>query len=317
MNPTNFRSGYIYIFLCCITNAVSFVFMSHLNKTHNEMLSIFMTFGYAILIFNLFNIKNIRKIYRLVFQNKIMLLRMNIITLLNWLSTFMILRYFDPATAFCLIIGVLTVTVFFISTPLNQLKRNKHLGASVLLVLVSMALVIYQYYLHRDLSTLQTKNMLFGIAWCLLCGITGAFIGFSSEAMGKVSFSITQILATRFYFLALFGGIAILLTHQEAIHIDWGYYLLSSVIIVFFPLLMFQAAIRELGTMLVSLLEPFSPVFTYILQVAVGDYQFHMGTILILLLLSAAIVWFVRIEQNIRNKKIDAELNNCATNVSI
>lgn len=303
MNQNNFRFGYAYIFLCCLTNAISFVFISHLNKTHDEMLSIFMTFGYAIVIFNLFNFKNLKAIYSNVLRNKMVLLRMNLVTLLNWSSTFMALRYLDPATALCLILGIVTVTIFFISTPLRQLRANKHLGLSVLLVLLSMGLIIQQYTVSNS-GALDLHHTMLGVAWCALCGITGAFIGMSSEAMGKAGFSVTQILATRFYLLTLVSGLAFLLLHHHGvIAMDWKYYFLSSIVIVFFPLLMYQLAIRELGTLLVSLLEPFSPVFTYVLQVAVGDYHFHMMTISLLILLSAAIVWFVRIEQNIRNQR--------------
>lgn len=299
----NFNLGYACILLCCCATAVSLVFISHMNKTHNTMLSIFMTFTYAILIFNVINFNKIRYIYTLVFQNKKTLLRMNVITLLNWLGTFMALRYLDPATTLSLILGILSVTIFLISTPIHKFKSNKHLCFSVLLVLFSMGLVIKQN-IALNPGEAHLHNMLHGLAWCALDGITGAFIGTSSEAMGKVGFSVTQILATRFYFLAIFGGVVFLFTnHAPIVAIDWKYYLLSSVVVVFFPLLMYQTAIRELGTLLVSLIEPFSPVLAYILQVIVGDYHFNIIMITLLLLSCMAIIWFVRIEQKIQGKK--------------
>src|SRR5579871_12538 len=95
-NPT---VGYISIFLCCLTTAVSLVFISHLNKTHDQMLSIAITFSYAALLFNLFNIKNIISIYSAVLKNFKLILRMNVVTLFNWISSFMSLNYLDPATA--------------------------------------------------------------------------------------------------------------------------------------------------------------------------------------------------------------------------
>ena len=298
----NFNLGYACIFLCCCATAVSLVFISHMNKTHNTMLSIFMTFSYATLIFNLINFKKIRHIYSLVLQNKKILLRMNIVTLFNWLGTFMALRYLDPATALCVILGILSVTIFLISTPLHKFKSNKHLCFSVLLVLFSMGLVIKQN-IALNPGEAHLYNLMHGLAWCALDGVTGAFIGMSSEAMGKAGFSVTQILATRFYLLTLVGGVVFLFMNHGPIVIDWKYYLLSSLLIVFFPLLMYQTAIRELGTLLVSLLEPFSPVLAYILQVVIGDYRFNVIMISLLLLSCLAIVWFVRIEQAIQRKK--------------
>src|SRR3990167_10375673 len=199
MNRTkNFNFGYASIFLCCCATAVSLVFISHMNKTHNTMLSIFMTFAYATLIFNVINFKNLRYIYTLVFLNKKVLLQMNLVTLFNWLSTFMALRYLDPATALCLILGILSVTIFLISTPFHKFKLNKHLCFSVLFVLFSMVLVIRQN-IALNPGEAHLHNLMHGLAWCALDGVTGAFIGMSSEAMGKAGFSVTQILATRFY----------------------------------------------------------------------------------------------------------------------
>ena len=298
---TNFGWGYIYILSCCLTNAISLVFISHLNKTHNEMLSIFMTFGYATIIFNLINIKKIPALYGSVFRNKKVLFQMNFFTLLNWLSTFMSLRYLDPATMICINLGILSITIFLISTPLSKLKENKHLGFSVLLVLFSMGLIIQQHI--NTMPQVDLAMIVPGVLWCVLGGVTGAFIGLSSEAMGRAQFSITEILATRFYLLTFVGGIAFIFVHPTAIVIDWKYYFLASFVIVFFPLLMYQAAIRELGTLIVSLLEPFSPVVTYVLQVVIGDYRFNMLTIALLTLACMAMVWFMRVEQNIKRAK--------------
>ena len=295
----NFNLGYACIFLCCFATAISLVFISHMNKTHNIMLSIFMTFAYATIIFNVINFKNLRYIYTLVFLNKKVLLQMNLVTLFNWLSTFMALRYLDPATTLCLILGILSVTIFLISTSFHKFISNKHLCFSVLLVLFSMVLVIRQNIALNPEEN-HFHNIMLGLAWCILGGVMGAFIGTSSEAMGKVGFSVTQILATRFYLLTLVGGVVFLFMNHGSIVIDWKYYLLSSLLIVFFPLLMYQTAIRELGTLLVSLLEPFSPVLAYILQVAIGDYRFNIVMVSLLLFSCLAIGYFVRIEQSIQ-----------------
>lgn len=299
----NYRLGYGYMALCCLANAISFVFIAHLNKSHDEMMSIFLTFGYAIIIFNLISFKKIRSLYRSVFRNSKVVFNMNFVTLVNWFSTFMSLNYFDPATTLCVILGVLSVTIFFISISLHKLRENKHLGLGVLLVLVSMGLIINQYL--SNASQLYVQNVALGSFWCVLSGVTGAFIGMSSETMGKAGFSIIQILATRFYLLTIVSGIVFFFIVRHApIIIDWKYYFISSLAIVFFPLLMYQSAIRELGTLLVSLVEPFSPVLTYILQISIGDYRFNFLTITLLILASAAVVWLLRIEQNVAREKI-------------
>ena len=292
------KTGYICILLTCFANAISFVFISQLTKTHNAFLGIFMTFSYALIIFNLIQLKKLPKLYSTVFSNKKVLLQMNFVTLINWLSTFMSLRYLDPATALCINLGVLSITIFLISTPMSKLKANKNLGASVLLVLLSLGLIVRQYMQNFPITS-PSSHLGLGLFWCIIGGISGACIGLASEAMGKAGFTVTGILATRFYLLIVVSAVALLFFHSATPilqEIDWKYYLLSSVVIVFIPLLMYQIAIRELGTMIVSLLEPFSPVLTYILQISIGYGRFNLLTLIFLVLASAAVVWFVRIE---------------------
>ncbi|TAK76075.1 MAG: DMT family transporter [Gammaproteobacteria bacterium] len=296
---SNYNIGYVSIFLCCVANAVSLVFISNLNKTHDQMLSIFMTFGYATLLFNLFNFKKIPSLYFSVAKNFKLLLKMNIVTLFNWLSSFLALSYIDPATAICVILGVVSVTIFVMSIPRRKAAENKHLAMCVFLILISMALIIKQY---TSMNTLHANsNMaIVGITCCIISGVSGAFIGVSSESMGQAGFSVSQILATRFYLLVIVSGTIFFFSKSHAsLVIDWKYYLLASLLIVFFPLIMYQTAIRTLGTLMVSLLEPFTPVITYFLQVLTGGYQFNLLTVILLAIASGSIIWLARAEQNV------------------
>lgn len=303
--------GYISIFLCCLTSAVSFVFISHLNKSHDQMLSIAVTFSYATILFNLFNIKNIITLYSSVFKNFKLIFRMNVMTLLNWVSSFMSLNYLDPATSFCIILSVISITLFIILTPLNKIKENKHLLFSLLLIMGSMVLIVKQHI--ETTSFADRKMIIIGVAWCVLGGISGALIGTSSEGMGKAGFSVTKILATRFYLLIIVSLIAFyLIPHTTPVVIDWKYYLLSSLIIVIFPLVMYQTAIKSLGSLIVSLLEPFTPVITYLLQILVGDYKFNFLTVFLLTISSGAIIWFVKMEQGTSKAKMRLDLKNKA-----
>lgn len=290
--------GYFSIFMCCLATAISFVFIGYLNKTHNPMLSIAVTFGYAILLFNLLNFKKFFQLYTLVVHNFRLLVRMNFLTFLNWLSSFMTLNYLDPATALCIILSIVTITLFFMYTPFNQIKNNKHLVYSILLILMSMSLIIKN---HIDIVSLKNMKVnMFGLLWCFVGGVSGAFIGTHSEKMGNAGFSVTQILATRFYLLTIMGLVGFyLIPHHMPVIIEWKYYLISSFIIVIFPLLMYQTAIAALGSLIVSLLEPFTPVFTYFLQITVADYKFNWITVSLLLFSSVAIISFVKIEQGL------------------
>lgn len=297
-NPT---LGYIFILLTCVTNAVSFVFIANLNQTHNELLSLAATFGYATIVFNLINFRHIRPLYRLVANNFALFVKMNLVTYLSWLAAFYALNYLDPATVVCLCFGLIAVANFFIITPINRFKESQHLILCALFILLSMGLLISQYLTGSIHSVRET---LLGVAWCMVSGFFGGFIGIYSVQMGNVGFTITQILATRFQILVIASLAAFLFTTQHtSIIIDWKYYFLASFLVVFLPLLTYQAAIKALGALLVSFLEPFTPIITYFLQIAVANYQFNPMRFCLLILTCIAIIWFVRIEHKMLSRQ--------------
>lgn len=302
---TNSSVGYLYIFLCCVTNAVSFVFIAHLARHHNEMLSIALIFGYATILFTLFNYNKLNQLFKLVTNNKRVLLNLNISTLFTWFGSFLALKYLDPATALCIGLGLIAITNFLILTPINKFRENKHLLLCILFILLSMLLVIFQH--ANTLLHANMKNLYMGLAWITLAGISGGFIGVNSEKMVKVGFSATQVLATRFYLLTILGALLWVFTkHGVPVVIDWKYYFISSLIIVFFPLFMYHIAIKALGSILISFAEPITPVFAYFLQVIVGGYKFNLLTIILLSLACVSIVYLLRIEQKISiNKNIN------------
>lgn len=290
--------GYIFIALCCISNAISFVFIAHINKSYDEMLSIVMVFSYATLLFNLFNFKCLGSLYRNLSKNYMAALLMNVATLFNWVGSFLSLSYIDPATAICINLSTVAITTFFIWIPFNKIQQNKHLLLAILLIIGSMILIINQHastVMHSNL-----KAIALGVGYSVASGIAGGFVGIYSEKLSKSGFSVSQILATRFYLLIIVCGIILAFTAaHEVIAIDWKFYFLSSIIIVFFPLVMYQAAIKALGSLIVSIVEPFTPVITYFIQISVGGYQLNWLTVLLLLIASGSVIWLIRLEQNL------------------
>jgi drug/metabolite transporter (DMT)-like permease len=295
--------GYAAILTCCVASAVSNVFIFNMNKSHNVMLSIAMIFAYATIIFTLLNIRNLPSFYRRYVNNLGTLFKMNVVTVFNWMGTFMALQYIDPASVACISLGLTAVANFVILTPLSRYKHQLHLLLCMVCILVSMALIVVQHTLAA--SEHLGPHVWRGIIWAVVGGLVGGYIGVFSEKLGQAEFSVTQILATRFQLLVLVGIVGLLTTHQQvAIHIDWRFYLLSSLIVVFLPLFMYQTAIKLLGSIQTALLEPFAPVITYFLQVIVfGQFIFNALSLILLVLLSGLIIWFVSIEQRLVRKR--------------
>lgn len=291
-NRSGFLLGYVCIFFYCLANGFAFVFISHINKTHNDMLNMVMVFSYATLIFNLLNVKNIQTLYQNVGKNFRLIVLMNIATLFNWLGSFLSLNYIDPATALCINLAMGPITTFFVLTPFKKIEDNKNILLAILSVLIGMLLIIRQQWSASVYES--THHVYLGVLCSVLGGIAGGFVGICSEKISKAGFSVRQILATRFYLLILVCLITLFFTAKGNIFssIDWKFYLFSSLLIVMVPLVMYQQAIKALGSLMVSLFIPFAPIFAYFLQVMVGGYRFNIFTVIFLLLVCCSVIWF-------------------------
>ncbi|MCD6047065.1 MAG: EamA/RhaT family transporter [Gammaproteobacteria bacterium] len=263
------------------------------------MLNIVMVFSYATLIFNLLSVKNIGTLYSNANKNFKLLFLMNIATLFNWLGSFLSLNYIDPATALCINLSMGPITTFFVLTPLRKIEENKHILFAIFFVLIGMLLIIKQQW--NTSAYESTKHIYLGVLFSVLGGIAGGFVGICSERISKAGFSVKHILATRFYLLILVCGIALFFTTKGNVFsdIDWKFYLFSSLIIVMFPLVMYQTAIKALGSLIVSLFIPFAPIFAYFLQIMVGSYRFNFFTAILLLLVCCGVIWFARLRQRL------------------
>lgn len=295
--------GYLYLLICCAASAYSFVFIADLNTTHNTMLSLILTFGYATILFTLFNIKKLPELWRLVIVNFKALFFLNLATLFSWLGTFVALKYIAPSTSIAIGFGLIAVTNFLIYTPFKQFKSNSHLVLCVSLILLSMVLIAWQYI--HSATHLSNHDLFWGLFWSVLAGVIGGFVGINSEKLSHAGFSATQVLATRFYLIIIVaaGGFWLFPSSMPT-HIDWHYYLLATLIVVIVPLFMYHIAIKELGSLLVSFVEPFTPVITFLLQITLLHYRFNLVSLLLLCLSSLTVMWLVSIEHRLAKQKV-------------
>jgi len=288
--PQGQSIGYLCTFLYCVVSGISFVFIVHINKVHNEMLSIILVFSLATILFNLLNCRKIKVVYRKVSNHWALVLKLNLATLFNWLGSFLSLNYLDPATALCINLAMAPITTFLMLTPLKKIYENKSIVYAIFLIIIGMLLIIQQQ--QHNMNSFSTT--LLGVLLSVVGGVAGGFVGLYSEKMNKAAFSISQILAIRFYILIIICGIILMSTAPINVlaEIDWNLYLLSSLLIVILPLIMYQGAIKTLGSMSVSLFIPLAPIFAYFISVWVGNILFNFTMLILLLGVCFCIIWF-------------------------
>ena len=300
-------NGYIYIVFYCLFNAFSFVFISVVGNTHGQAQSIVYVFTLGLLLFNLLNISNLKILYTKTIEYFRPVIGLNVTTAISWAASFYALKFIDPATMLCIAMATIPITTFFIMTPLEAYKSSITTILSIGFVVISMLLII-----HENINYSGAKNASFifsvGVLISIIGGVFGAAIGTYSEQLHKAKFNVKEILAIRFYFLILFGLIVAIATHRFQFNFQTlKLFSLSTVIIVILPLVIYQKAIQHLGSLTVSILIPFTPILAYFMQLVLHQYQFHIGTLMAILLCCVAmgILNVVRYKQ-IKIKKTKA-----------
>jgi len=282
--------GYMYVLFYCVFNAYSFVFISTLGDTHAQSLSIVTIFSLGLLLFNLLNIMKLGTLYKKLSRNLFPVVGINITSAASWLACFYALRFIDPASMLCIAMAIIPLTTLFMSTPLRLYKNNLPIIFSIVVVIFSMAIIINQNILNLG-SHSSGFYFFIGVIISIVGGIFGGAIGIYSERLHKANFTVSEILAVRFYFLIIVAVAVALFSHSfNAMHwSDLKIYSFSAVIVIILPLVIYQKAISHLGSMVVSVLIPFTPILAYFMQLMIRQYPFHLGVLLSILLCSLTI----------------------------
>ena len=77
-----------FILLYCLTTALSTIFISHVEQTIHPLIFAFYTFFVAGLFFSALNIRKLSALKRMILQEKKLILLINIISAIMWLSFF-------------------------------------------------------------------------------------------------------------------------------------------------------------------------------------------------------------------------------------
>ena len=200
MNDSKSLLGILYALTYCVVTSTSLMLVCHLESTIPAALCAFLTFAIVTLAFNIFNITNMKKLYRFTLENPKSFLFLNTLSFFIWASVFFALKYINP---------ILTITIYMAISPLCVLlftnkardlsfTGTKGLLSASLAALIVVCITLLSYHYRSDSSSI---SFLIGVTLSFIAGISGSVYSVYSKKTLNNKLSASQILSLRFYML--------------------------------------------------------------------------------------------------------------------
>ncbi|KKD00462.1 DMT family transporter [Photobacterium halotolerans] len=275
---------YKEIIAFCIFFALSFVFMSRVVKSVDPIVSTFITYGLAAIFFFSVNVRSRKLILDILLNNKKLIFKINLSTLINTLLAFYVVLYISP---------IAYIMVFFSGLSFfNALHHHRAISnLEKVMNIVALALAISISFL---ISNAEVYDTLVGLCLTLISTLFGAFyMRESAHLHQETGISASQILAIRFFMvITLCGVYSIFSIGQYGISIH-DLALLSVIAITgcIVPMFLMQKSIKKLGAKVTAQFTPLTPILCLIFMTLVENERFSVLEVSLTLLMALAMLY--------------------------
>ena len=291
MNIQDQTKGYFFSLVFCIAVAFSSILIHSTNQLINPYLSVFLTFVICTTWFNIANIKVLPIFYRKLFNDRTNFVIVNLVTAINWITTFEALRYVDAVLYIALFMGLMPIVTYLINSFLSQTKLN------ITTTMVSVGIIfILSFIIYFDKNTIINTNLFNfykGVIFTITSSVASAFyMVYSKKLETNIGLTTSQIVAVRFYFLIIYSGIVCFIGDHfvETNTIHYSNFLLLALISSIIPMYCVQKSITHIGVIKTSFIIPFTPVFTYIVLLFLHHNQ-SIFLLPLLIMLTALLIY--------------------------
>jgi drug/metabolite transporter (DMT)-like permease len=272
--------GYI---LCGVFSLILTYFASN---EYSVPLVLFMSIAFAATFYSVITIKQTRHIYAVLFNNKLIYLKLLCLTSIVWWFTFFLNKTVSP-TFLELIFGY---TPSFIAVFIEW-KNTKHNHYRNILFAFIMVGVLIASFLFNKYPFFQSCLI---IIYVFIFGLSFVWFSHVSSTIHKeLNLSVSAVLAVRFWLLLIILLIYVLINHPNYVKAlssedFYGRILYISVFLCIIPIFLYQKAMEKLGANKSLILLSASPIIVYI-----GEMLYKTGSATDVRLLIAAITMFI------------------------
>lgn len=266
MRKYELLKGYTYSLFFCGAVAFSSILIHDTNQSVNPYLSVFLTFLICTVWFNLVNVKYLAQLYSRIFSNRKIFFLINILTALNWVTTFEALKYIDPILYISLFMGLTPIFTYFITT----IQQKNEFKFKTILISLSIAciLIIITMLDKKSLSMVGNNNFNKGVILTVISSIASSvYMIYSKKMETKLALTASQIVGTRFYVLVIYSGLVCLNGNcfSEIYNIQFSNFICLALVSSIIPMYSIQKSIFYIGAVKTSFIIPFAPIFTYMI----------------------------------------------------
>ena len=283
--PISSLLGVFFACLYCLITVCSTLLINHFEYTTAPMVLTFYGFLIGCIFFNLVNLRVIKKTQIMLTKNCGLVLKLNIVTSMMWLSLFYGLKYLDPAIFTAIFFGTIPLT-----TMLSDPKSRKSLSSLIFSFVIALIMILIAF---DHINSVSSKYLSFiCIAIAIFSGVNSAYINIFAHRLARQGFTSTQVLSQRLYFLVLFSGLILCLEGAcKAISfVDIFHVCVISFVSVIAPLYLIQKSFDYISPQLVSLIVPMIPVLTFFAEMIIPGYHFRLVDLVLSIVLTFVLI---------------------------
>ncbi len=292
--------GCLFVLLYAVMSAISFVVVGKVEQTLSPMTLAFYSFIISAVFFNVASLRNFSNIIKMFKQHYRLIILMNISTAILWLATFYGLRYLDPAIFSGLVFGFVPISATLLTA--NQ-PKTKPIKRTEFIFSVALLLILILLAIDDFLKQTSLMREVLSITFAMVGGLTAAHVTILARRLSQLGYKAMEVLSIRFYLLIIVALLMVPVIGLEVLLPRHHYYAVVSIaaISVAIPLYCLQKGIERIDAVFVTLIMPFVPMLTYVVQLTVFRVPFSWTEFILLLALSATILTSIIIKGHLQS----------------
>lgn len=258
--------GYLFALAYIFVTAVSMLFIHETNKSVPIFVSTTWIFSFTFLWFFCVNFFSLKRIGRCIVDYPITLIKINLSSLVIWMTTFFSLKFISPVLFVAIFMSMIPCATYAIK--LIQ-KKATHSTAQSLLIILLIVLTLLLTLISHDSDHMSIHDYIWGTVIAYIGGAAVSVYFLQTSALQEeADLKAKQILLLRFplmivltFILANKTSLINIVHHEMFFHL-----LLLSFITVIIPLYFLQKSIRRIGPVKTSYLIPLTPLVTFTIE---------------------------------------------------
>lgn len=299
-----------------IITSLSFIIVSEFEQTISPVVLIFYNFIFLIVLFSFLVLPRYHSLWSLIKREKRIILNSNLITIFAWWPLFFCLKYMMPLMVIISMFGLIPLVTLLLPTDKSKWHKttSQDILFSCLIAFLVVGAIIYNTIAIQDLSTPDKVSHYLQALFCIILGAVGnSLLLVNVKNMNLKGFSITQLIAVRFYGLVIasalvisFSSLSFAITHAELLKIFLIFFI-STV----FPILLSLKSIELTSPFYISFMDTLQPLMIYIVQLFyLQNALSEPLLILVILMTIVAILYSIFKSKSLKKLNLNHENSN-------